>query len=626
MHKNLTITFGLGLALTGFCAIAMAQDNAPVKWTVVDSPNQPPVSTVSEKQEKPQKKEKPKKNKKKKSNKKEEAKKKEESKKEDPTPSSGKSFLPEKVDRQSEMVKAMEGAQGGKQDIIKTSDVSQETIELMFAPYRTQNKQEFLSRQNHGLADVIERAQTVHTQAKAAQESISLAQRRLVLAIRQMFPELTFEYQHRDGSLSAAEYISRGNKFSMRQPLFRGGVLWNSFLQERKMLESARGNYQKVIDDLIFEISKVYFEYQRARSVAEDQAKTLEAVKPQIRISEEKFKEKITSEIEHLNAQSLEGQIEFDRETSKQELEIATLDLQHYLGLGMKDPLNLKSEYDVDKVISGMPEDDLTTAKIESSLGSFSKGKTIPGLENLVEMSYSHRAELGVQISQLQAARYGERAKWGGFIPKADLLVEWGALAESFKELTNNPKHRSEFRAMIEVDWNAMGNKLGYAYEMDHRAPSVTQFQSGAGTITNRQSFSVGLLNGLDGFVDVKQAEVEKLNKVVELEQAEKKVLEEVKRAYYDYQKALIQMKSTMKRVQWRRRLRDLALHRLEQKEVEISEYLQSEIDLLRERGEFHTALKDYYTAKSSLNYAVGVQEFLTERAASNTAEKNGKS
>ncbi len=601
---------GMGL----HAAPATAQDSSKIKWTIVDGSNShPAVSTVSAKEEKPSKKEKPK-------------------KKEEPQPSSHKpSFWskradkPKNVDRQSEMAKAMQGVQPSNpetakaghpvspQNLFKSPDVTQESIELMFAPYRTQNKQDFLSRQGHGLADVIERSQMVHTQARAAQESIALAQRRLLLAIRQMFPELTFEYQHRDGSLSAAEYISRGDKFSMRQPLFRGGVLWNSFLQERKMLESARSNYQKVIDDLVFEVSKVYFEYQRARAVADDQAKTIEAVKPQIKISEEKFKEKITSEIEHLNAQSLEGQIEFDHETSKQELEIATLDLQHYLGLGMKDPLNLRPEYDVDKVIAGMPEDDLTAAKIETSLGSFSHGQPIPGLENLVEMSYGHRAELAVQISQLQAARYGERAKWGGFVPKADLLVEWGALAESFKELSNNPDHHAEFRAMIEVDWNAMGNKLAYTNEMDHRAPSVTQFQSGAGTITNRQSFSVGLLNGLDGFVDVKQAEVEKLNKVVELEQSEKKVLEEVKRAYYDYQKALIQMKSAMKRVQWRRRLRDLAQHRLEQKEVEISEYLQSEIDLLRERGEFHTALKDYYTAKSSLNYAVGVQEFLNE-------------
>lgn len=576
------------LGVSFYSSFALAQDSAPIKWTIVDSPNHQPVSTVSDQTTVPSPAVETK-----------------------AAPKKSRFFSSEKKeDRKSEMEKAMKGVE--ERDNFKSPDVSRETIELLFSPYHNQNKQEFLSRQGHDLADIIERAQSVYTQTKAAKEGISLAQRRLLLAIRQMFPEFTFEYQHRDGSLSASEYLSRSNKLSMRQPLFRGGVLWNSFLQERKMLEAARSNYQKVLDDLVLEISKVYFEYQRAKSIIDDQEKMIAAVKPQIEISEMKFQEKITSEIEHLNAQSLAGQMEFDHETSKQELEIAKLDLQHYLGLGMSDPLSLKAEYDVDRVIAAMPDEELTTAKIESSLGSFNQGQAIPGLEKLVDMSYGHRAELSVQISQLQAARYGERARWGGFVPKADLLVDWGVLSEAFKEFTNNADHKSEFRVMIEVDWNAFGNKLNYTREDDKRAPSVTQFQSGAGTITHRNSFSVGLLNGLDTFVDVKQAEVEKLNKVVELEQAEKKVLEEVKRAYYDYQKALIQIKSAMKRVQWRRRLRDLAQHRLGQKEVEVSEYLQSEIDLLKERGDFHGALKDYYSAKSSLSYAVGIQEYLT--------------
>lgn len=570
------------------------QSQSQVKWTIVDSPNQPPVSTLqdnspvdSKKVEKSsKKKDKPKKEK----------------------PQKNKAAKEKKEDRNSEIEKSLQGIE--KSTGIESPDVTRESIDLIFAPYRTQSKEEFLARQELGLDDVIMRARAVQTQAKAAQEGISLAQRRMLLAIRQMFPEFTFEYNHRDGSLSAAEYISRGNKASIRQPLFRGGILWNTFQQERKMLEAARKNYDKVIDDLVYEISKIYFEYQRARAVAEDQKKGMELIKPQIEISETKFKEKITSEIEHLNVQSLAGQVEYDYETAKQEFEIARLDIQHFLALGMQDPLNLKTEYDVEKVISSMPDEDLTTAKVETALGAFNQGKAIPKLENLVEMSYGHRAELSVQISQLQAARYGERARWGGFVPKADMLLEFGALGEAFKEIADHPNHKGEFRLMIEVDWNAYGNKLGYTYENDQRAPSVTQFQSGAGSLVKRNSFTVGFLNGLDTFVDVKQAEVEKLNKVVELEQAEKKVLEEVKRAYYDYQKALIQMKSAMKRVQWRKRLRDLAKHRLEVKEIEVSEYVQSEIDLLKERSEFHMALKEYYTAKSSLNYAVGTQEF----------------
>ncbi len=54
-----------------------------------------------------------------------------------------------------------------------------------------------------------------------------------------------------------------------------------------------------------------------------------------------------------------------------------------------------------------------------------------------------------------------------------------------------------------------------------------------------------------------------------------------------------------------------LAKHRLDNNEIEISEYLQSEIDLLREKSELHNALKDYFTAKAALNRAVGIRDFL---------------
>jgi outer membrane protein TolC len=119
-----------------------------------------------------------------------------------------------------------------------------------------------------------------------------------------------------------------------------------------------------------------------------------------------------------------------------------------------------------------------------------------------------------------------------------------------------------------------------------------------------------GVLDGLDAFVNVKQAEVDKLNQVVELEKAEKQVLQDVKQAYYDYQKSLIQLNSTVKRLEYRRRLRDFAEHRLSKKEVELSEYLQAESDLVREKAELHKALKEYFTAKAALNHAVGIQDF----------------
>lgn len=163
----------------------------------------------------------------------------------------------------------------------------------------------------------------------------------------------------------------------------------------------------------------------------------------------------------------------------------------------------------------------------------------------------------------------------------------------------------------MELKWNALGNTIGYNYEKNKQAPSVTQYMAGAGSQTNTNTLTVGFLDGLQALVSAKEAEAEKIDQVVELENAEKQVMHDVKQAYYDYQKARIQVKSSLKRVDYRERLVRLNEHRLEQNETQGSEYLQAEVDLMRERTELHKALRDYFVAKAKLNQAVGLREFL---------------
>jgi hypothetical protein len=216
--------------------------------------------------------------------------------------------------------------------------------------------------------------------------------------------------------------------------------------------------------------------------------------------------------------------------------------------------------------------------------------------------------------------RLGERIRWGEFLPKANLTYQFGALGEAYLNpgavfagnynAKNDPILKKEWQLMLEMDWNVGGNKVNYTYSKDHKAPSITQFDQASGSYLRKNGMTFGVLDGLDAFVNVKQAEVDKLNQVVELEKAEKQVLQDVKQAYYDYQKSVIQVNSTVKRLEYRKRLREFAEHRLSKKEIELSEYLQAESDLVRERAELHKALKEYFSAKAALNHAVGIQNF----------------
>ncbi len=525
--------------------------------------------------------------------------------------------------------KAMDHAVGSQVEMLREERyrempyLDRTYIRTTITPRKIQEKEEFLKGSAKDLQALIARAESVHTQAKAAQANIDLYHRRMLYALRKLFPEMTLNFNDRKGLLSGSAFEGNDWHFTMRQPLFNGGILWNTFLQEKSGLEAARKQYDKTIADLVYDLSRAYFEYQRALQTLEEHQTAVEKLKRFSEMSEEKYKQKIISEIESLNVQSSYSQMQFDLESAKQEFEIAKLDLQRFLDLSVHDDVSVSKVYNLADIVTSQQAEKIVAGTVPKELPTvFKDEKKAPELGRLIDMSYANRAELQVEAAKLQVTRLTERIRWGEFLPKAYLTGEWGELGEAYRyqglvganndvDNKDEPDLKKEWRLLLELNWNIGGNKASYTYERDHKAPSITQYLYGQGSQMTKNGVNFGILDGLDAFVNVKQAEFDKLNQVVELEKAEKQVLQDVKQAYYDYQKAVIQVRSTIKRMKYRERLRDFAEHRLGRKEVEISEYMQAEADLVREKADLHRALKDYFAAKAALNHAVGVQDFL---------------
>jgi outer membrane protein TolC len=535
--------------------------------------------------------------------------------------------------------KAVEEETMGKQVAVMRDERAKEMpyldkmyIRTSITPLMVQKKEEFLNGGAKDLDALILRALAVHTQARAAHENIALYNRRMLAAFRKLFPEVSLSMNDRVGTQDAgakdqvtlndypSPYTGKDWKVSLRQPIFSGGILWNTFLQERANLEAAKKQYDKTLAELVFDLSRAYFEYQRTLQTAEENRTVVEKMKRFSEMSEEKFKEKIISEIEYLNVQSLYSQMQFDLESANQELEIAKLDMQKYLDLSSHDQISIAKIYNLDDVVRGQAVPAGGAAGPKAMPDVFKGEEKAPEMTKLIDLSYGHRPELQVEAAKLQASRLAERVRWGEFLPKAFLTYDFGALGESYYPLPfgpgpgsgpDTPNPKKQWQLLLEMNWNLGGNKVGYTFGRDYRAPTLTAFGGGTKTFIRKNSVDIGVLDGLDAFVGVKQAEVDKLNQVVELEKAEKQVLQDVKQAYYDYQKAVIQVNSTVKRLEYRKRLRDFAEYRLGKKEVEISEYLQAESDLVREKAELHKALKEYFSAKAALNHAVGIRDFL---------------
>ncbi len=487
---------------------------------------------------------------------------------------------------------------------------------------KIRDKKAFLLGNEKSLQDMIRRATAVYTPARAARERVSLARRRILVALRTLFPETAFELTDKTGDLSDSAFNSTNYKFKFKQPIFRGGALWNTLLQEKAGLEAAEKEYDAAIADVINEVAAAYFEYNRALQVSQSQEQSVDSMLRYADISERKYKEDIISEIEHLNVQSLSSQVRYDHETSLQELELSKLELQKMLGLELDDDFKVASIYDVGAMLSknkienkdeSDPQDSTAVpgAPEENEEYDFGDAERVMTLGELVDTAYTNRPELRVEAAKLQSARLEERIRFGKFLPQADATLEFGKLGEAFDENDLTPSMEREFRFMLEFNWNVGGNKIGYNYDNNQTAPTVSQFQGGAGSNTRGNTLTFGLLDGLKDFADAKEAEVLKLDQVTQLEKKEKEVIQDVKKSYFDYQKAKIQVKSSLQRVDYRQRLVQLSKHKLEKNEIQISEYLQSEIDLLGERTSLHKALADYYTARARLNHAIGVRNYL---------------
>ena len=186
-----------------------------------------------------------------------------------------------------------------------------------------------------------------------------------------------------------------------------------------------------------------------------------------------------------------------------------------------------------------------------------------------------------------------------------------GELGEAFIANSTNPPHHAEWHLTLEVSQNILGNKMKYIHGHDQNAPSVSQFLQGTGSVVKKDRMEIGILNGLQDYAELKEAQVKKLERIVELEKKEREVIREVKEAYFDYQKSRIQVESSLKRNQYRYRLAELSKIRLAKAEIEISEYLQAQNDLAEERKKLHGALADLYKAKSKLNRSIGIRDFL---------------
>jgi len=468
-------------------------------------------------------------------------------------------------------------------------------------------------------SDCLQVATERHLPIEIAEDKIALYRRKLIRAIRELFPAINFFYEHNKGfkllksdtnpgDHSNQNFRSEKWRLALQQNVFRGGASWNKVNEERANLKSAKAEYDKVFLDLSVEVARAFFNYSKAKTLLEHEEKLLAIAKHLLMLSEEKMNAALISEIEHLNVQSQESQIQHDLEVVKEDIALALLDLQKALHLDVDEPIEvveLEGDYS-DSVNKEMAAKSSAKERTEEQQQQI--------IDSLVELAYQNRPEFIIQKSKLDAAKYREKQAVGGWFPQATMGYEIGQKAEAYVEDDNNPSWDEEHRITFDVRWNLVGNTARYMYDKNRQGTGVEATEPSLvgidGYYDRKNMVSFGLLDGLDQFEKTKEAEISRKEAQLELELSEKDIVSEVKEAYFNYNRALIQLKSTHKRLAYRQKLVDLAQHRSEINEIQISEYIQAEMDLVNEYDTLYKAIVDFLLSKIALHKSIGIKEF----------------
>jgi len=470
-------------------------------------------------------------------------------------------------------------------------------------------KKNFLRPGARTLLECIQQAEDVSVAVKTAKERVKLGRQRVITALRGLFPAVNLEMEESGNSLSGDASSSSAYHFRFEQPVFHGFNLWHTFQQEQANMRGSEAEYDALRVDAVSQVSEAYLEAIRAKAVVQDKIKLSKIVQREVEIGQKKYDAGIVSEIEYLNVESQFSQVELDVEQANQDYELALLDLQRFLGLELTDKIELEPLYDYQSVI------DQVRTVIESQSGGKSGLPDSSGfqesLEKYMRLAYDNRPDLKQEVYRLRSNIMAKRAAMGNLLPQLDVTLEFGELAEAFKDDADDPPHIPEWQALMELSWNIGGSTATYQIDHDENAPSVSQFQSGAGSVTNSHTFTFALLDNLRDVYSVREAEIEMLEQFVAVEDTEREMIREVKEAFFNYKGAEVQLKSRVKQLVYREKLAKLNKHKVSVREAESSEYLQAEIDLSSEKEQFHAVMADYYGARVELNRATGVPDLM---------------
>lgn len=431
------------------------------------------------------------------------------------------------------------------------------------------------SRQVYSLQNCLDIAIKNNEGLKTARKQIELALAKLDEAKRALFPNATFRSSLTQGETRTALFKESEIIFRMEQPLLDGGGLKATLAQAQVNLEVARANYDKVMQDLRFEVEKNYYELAKLLLQLDIQQEVLDQMEPMLELAKRELEVDVITRLEYLNVQTLFNQFLYQYKSTEKDASLARMNLQHTLDVTLEPAI-----------------------RIDYQLSFKEFGRT---LQEYQQLANNRRPEILINSLLVKFHDYGRRVNEAKKRWKVDLASSYGASGGAFKG--ERLSLGDDFFVGLQVTRPLGLHSLNSSLTTQETSPKLGQSDRTKSTVASSE---IGLFNQYPQRAEEEELEVSYRQAVMERHKIQKTVEHEVSEAYFNGEKAAVLYNAQKDRVEFREK--GLAVVQLQQQinEALISNVLEAQLQLVQERIALVSALADYHLSLASLNRTTG--------------------
>ncbi|UCD55304.1 MAG: TolC family protein, partial [Candidatus Omnitrophota bacterium] len=420
-------------------------------------------------------------------------------------------------------------------------------------------------------------------------KQLKLARFRLFEAKRNLGPTVTFKLEDSEGRVNDRMYT--GDKYIVegRQPVFYGGELVFSVRQAKVNLEIVESDYDRIKNDLILQVKKAYYTLDKAKKALAIQGKLQNRAKMLFDMVKAGYEAAVIPQIEFLKISSQYNQANFQVISAKEDISVARLLLQQ--------AMSIEEEIEIEGVKK--PE----IIKLD--------------LEDCFNLASLNRPEIKISQLSLEYFKYEKRIRqarvnW----PRVDFLGSYGNTEEDYvgddintsAAGDKNPRDLGpEWYFGTKISLPIWGSTFGYSYTEEEWQPVV---QTTKGTEAKTHTMTLSLLDKMSDIAGAKEADVEYMRSLDEINKKKQEITLEVKETFFKYRKAILLMDVAKSKVEFQAKQVEILEIRRELGEALYSDVIEEMIKLAEEEFSYTQAISDYYISIASLNKAIGIDDY----------------